>query len=105
MVNCVYRGAKPHAPTKDQDVDELLSDFGSSMRKPSSMMVGRTAGLHHNPAHLAVAEEQLETGPAEPMTFDNMPSCVRHSDLENVLCQIHADSRSIHEWTPLARDS
>jgi hypothetical protein len=73
--------------------------------KPPSMVMGRAAGLHHDLAYRPVAKEQIESRATEPTAFDNMSSRIRHSDLKIVLCQIHTDSRSIHEWTPLARDS
>jgi hypothetical protein len=59
--------------------------------------MGRAAGLHDNAAGGTIGEEAIEASAAQALPFDNMPALIRQGDLEDILCKVDADSRSIHE--------
>ena len=58
--------------------------------------MGRTTSLHDDAAGRAVDEEAIETSAAQPLPLDTMPALIGQGDLEDILCKVHADSRSIH---------
>ena len=60
------------------------------------VMMSRAAGLHDHPACSPVHKEAIEPGAAEALPLDNMPAFIGQGDLEDVFCQVHTDSRSIH---------
>jgi hypothetical protein len=64
--------------------------------QPPGVMVRRAAGLHDDATHRSVDEEAVETRAAQALSLDNMPALIGKRDLEDVLCQIDTDSRSIH---------
>jgi len=64
-------------------------------RDPSPVM-GRAARLHHDVHRRVSRQEPFELWPREPLSSDHAPRCIRHRELENRLCQVHTDRRSIH---------
>jgi hypothetical protein len=44
----------------------------------------------------AVHEEPIEAGSVQALPLDNMPAAIGQGNLEDVLCKINTDSRSIH---------
>jgi hypothetical protein len=65
-------------------------------------MMGRGAGLHDDFRLRLLRQEALELGSRQTLSLDDPPHGVRQRELENGLCDVNADGRSIHLWTPLA---
>ena len=67
-------------------------------RRPSQRapVVRGAAGFHHDPAHGAVGEPALELPAGEAVALNHPPVLIGHGELENVLCQVDGDGRSIH---------
>src|SRR6187431_2087904 len=59
-------------------------------------MMGRAAGFHDDAAGRSVGEKAIEASAAQALPFDNMPTFIGQGDLEDVLCKVDTDSRSIH---------
>jgi hypothetical protein len=64
--------------------------------QPPGVVVSRPTGLHDNAACGAVDEEAIEASTVHALPFDNMPALIGQGDLEDTLCQVDTDSRSIH---------
>jgi hypothetical protein len=60
------------------------------------VMMGRATGLHDDAAGGTVDEEAIKAGATQALPFDNMPTFICQGDLEDILCQVNTDSRSIH---------
>jgi hypothetical protein len=58
--------------------------------------VSGAAGLHDDAAGHTVGKEPIESRAAQPLALDNMPAFISQGDLEDVLCKVDTDSRSIH---------
>lgn len=57
--------------------------------------VRRAAGLHHHLRHGTVVKPTLELTSGQAMPLDDAPVTIGDGQLEDVLCQIHGDGRSI----------
>src|SRR5690606_33997621 len=55
-----------------------------------------SAGLHHHGTDKPIVEPTSELRPGEPGGVHDAPVAVGDSQLEDVLCQIHSNGRSIH---------
>ena len=64
--------------------------------QPSRVMVGGATGLHDDAACRPVDEEPVETRAVQALPLDNMPTLIGEGDLEDILCKVNTDSRSIH---------
>ena len=71
-------------------------DLVTLTTQPAGVVVSRATGFHNDAACRPVDEEPVETRPAQALPLDNMPALIGQGDLEDILCQVNTDSRSIY---------
>jgi hypothetical protein len=62
-----------------------------------------TTGFHHDLAGRKLHEEAKKSGATEALALRNMPICIRNGELEDILCQVDGNDRSIHIGLLLVR--
>jgi len=64
--------------------------------EPAGPVVRGATGFHHHQADAAVRKPALELAAGKALAFDDLPVVIGDGELEDVLCQIDGDGRSIH---------
>jgi hypothetical protein len=64
--------------------------------EPARPVVGGATGLHDNPSDRSIDEPALELTAREAVALDDLPLVISDGELEDVLCQVNGDGRSIH---------
>lgn len=89
-------GVFPRGPGLEASLPDAVAE-GLELAPP---VMGRAAGFHDHLGRLPFSEEAPVPGAAEAVTLVHPPGLVRDRDLEDRLCPIHPDLRSVHVGSP-----